>query len=40
MKKDYDRMADHFVDLSGADRSKDEIIALLRSRTARPQEAA
>ena len=40
MKKDYDRMADHFVDLSGQDRTKDEIIALLRSRTARPQEAA
>jgi len=40
MKKDCDRMAEHFVDLSGKDRSKDEIIALLRSRTARPQQAA
>lgn len=40
MAKDYDRMAEHFVDLSGQDRDKDTIIALLKSRTARPQEIA
>jgi hypothetical protein len=33
MRKRYDKLADHFVDLRDEPRSRDEVIALLKSRT-------
>lgn len=35
MMKNYDKLAKHFVDLSGERRSNEEIVALLKSRTQR-----